>query len=331
MATSARSMADFARLNAAIDNVSSPLDVASRASGVIRQIQGTSQANSAFNAEQAAKNRDWQAQQNRIAMDFSAEEAAKNRDWQKMMSDTAHQREVKDLLAAGLNPVLSASGGNGAAVTSGATASGYTSSGSSASADTSANAAIVSLLGSLISSQTQLANTATSAVANLAVADKYNETSKYLGELQSQTSLSVANINRMASAYSAEVHADATKVAAAISAAAQRYGYDISSMTNKEIAAFNGEVNQRLKEMDISANFDLKEQQAYYDMIEKAYFQDILGSGISLGAFMDAIVTGENGSPNDFIQQIVRNGNPNSAKHSSSKIGKKFNYSDYFK
>lgn len=36
-----------------------------------------------------------------------------NQEWQTQMSNTAHQREVKDLEAAGLNPVLSA-GGNGA-------------------------------------------------------------------------------------------------------------------------------------------------------------------------------------------------------------------------
>lgn len=39
--------------------------------------------------------------------------------WQKMMSDSAHQREVKDLMAAGLNPILSA-GGSGASTPSGA-------------------------------------------------------------------------------------------------------------------------------------------------------------------------------------------------------------------
>lgn len=44
---------------------------------------------------------------------WSAEQAQNAMDWQERMSNTAHQREVKDLIAAGLNPVLSA-GGQGA-------------------------------------------------------------------------------------------------------------------------------------------------------------------------------------------------------------------------
>lgn len=49
----------------------------------------------------------------------SARSADENRRFQQMMASTAHQREVNDLRAAGLNPILSANAG--AATPSGAT------------------------------------------------------------------------------------------------------------------------------------------------------------------------------------------------------------------
>lgn len=189
--------------------------VAGQASSAINKIAGISSANSALNAQYAEENRNWQQQQAQLAMEFNAKEAQKNRDWQEYMSNTAHQREVKDLQAAGLNPVLSAMGGNGAAVTSGATASGVMGQGDSGKADTSASQAIVSILSSVLSAQNNLEISKNNALANLAVADKYNAMSEI-----------VANINAAATLGSANIHAGATRDAAAMAAASNRYSAD---------------------------------------------------------------------------------------------------------
>lgn len=150
-----------------------------RIAELFERITSTATANSAFNAEQARINREWQESMSARTNAFNMSEAQKNRDWQEYMSNTAHQREIADLRAAGLNPVLSALNGNGASVTSGATASGVMGSGSSAQADTSENQALVSLISALLSYSSMIQASSMSAAASMYNANTMAEASKF--------------------------------------------------------------------------------------------------------------------------------------------------------
>ena len=236
---------------------------------LVGSLQGISGQNTAASAKQAEALRAWQEQQAELVRKYNSQEAQKNRDWQERMSSTAHQREVRDLIAAGLNPVLSVTGGSGAAVTSGATASSSAPSGAMGNVDNSATGAVAGLFGSLLSSFLSLEGTRLSAQSNQAIADKYTAMSKYTSELQAKTQLNTANIQAMAQKYTADAHlagtkyaadqsAAAQKVAASIHAAAQKYGYDVQSMTQRDIAAFNADVNRELQQAGFDQQFDLK-------------------------------------------------------------------------
>lgn len=91
------------------------------------------QSNSAFNAQQAQFGREFNASEARMQRDWASGQAETARNYMTEMSGTSYQRATKDMMAAGLNPMLAYSQG-GASTPSASAPSGSAATGPSASA-----------------------------------------------------------------------------------------------------------------------------------------------------------------------------------------------------
>lgn len=96
-------------------------NVATGTAAILNSLQGSRQGSSSSTDWSSAAGYNYAMMKE--SMRFNRKERQKNRDWQEMMSNTSYQRAVKDMLAAGINPILRYTQG-GASTPSGAQGTG---------------------------------------------------------------------------------------------------------------------------------------------------------------------------------------------------------------
>lgn len=174
-----------------------------------------------YNTEQsqamAREQMAYQTAANAKAMAFNSAEAEKTRQWISGMSNTAHQREVNDLVKAGLNPILSAN--QGASTGTAANAMGAAGSGAKGTVDTQAVEVLMN---------------AYKTARELELQEKSLSLQEKMNILNNETNRYMADKSAAASIYNAGLSSSANRYASELAAAANRYASDLNYQTYSE-------------------------------------------------------------------------------------------------
>lgn len=152
-------------LGAALQAVKAGVNVIGNTTQTAKDAFAQSQASAdkamRFSAEQAAAQMAFQKAMMENMQSYNSAQARDQRDWQERMRSTAYQATVKDMIAAGINPILAAqlgatNAGSGTAATSGM-AQGAMGSSAHAQMDQQTVPEVIRTAGYLVSSATKAA------------------------------------------------------------------------------------------------------------------------------------------------------------------------------
>lgn len=160
---------------------------------LINSAQAQDRYNKNWESNQAQKQMEFQNNSNAKAMAFSAQQAQISRDFEERMSNTAHQREIQDLIKAGLNPVLSAT--KGASTPNSTSASGVSSSGAKGNSDGGMVQMFNQMVSAIINQATALNTTSMSNMTALQQTKMLNDTALKTSQMGANAMLGTANIN----------------------------------------------------------------------------------------------------------------------------------------